>query len=121
MAGDIKNNHPNPQSPIRVLPDSPGRPASSDFHFISKCRGLTCNLPLAHLTGVPLKTTAPRPGGVLGAENLIPKAVVLVLWGIIYVQERRAMGQAALETALNELTHAFLLPVLFFFLLPTVE
>ena len=53
-----------------------------------------------------------RPGGVLEAEKN-PEAAVLVLRCLSCVQERREMGQTALETALKELERILLLLIFF--------
>ena len=45
------------------------------------------------------------PAGFWRAIKKIPRIVVLVFRCLIYVQERREMGQIALETTLNELEH----------------
>ena len=45
------------------------------------------------LTRAPLSARSTyRPGGVLEAENQLPKVAVLVLLCLIYVQERRENG-----------------------------
>ena len=60
-----------------------------------------------------------RAMGFIGAakyrrpKKKVPKVDFSVLQCLIYVQERREMGQTALETTLNELKHVLLLPILF--------
>ena len=58
------------------------------------------------------------PAGFWRTKKKVPKVVFLVFWCLIYMQERREMGQTALETTLNELKHVLLLP---FFLLPVTS
>ena len=47
------------------------------------------------------------------SEKRVLKVAVLVFWFLIYMEERKEMGQAALETALNDQEHEFLWPFFF--------
>ena len=45
------------------------------------------------------------PAGFWRPEN-VPKVVILVFFGLVYVHERMKTGQTALEATLNEVEHA---------------
>ena len=62
---------------------------------------------------LPVVSYAVGAAGFWRPKKKVPNIVFLVFLCLIYVQERREMGQTALETTLNELKHVLLLPIFF--------
>ena len=54
---------------------------------------------------LPVVSYAVGAAGFWRPKKQVPKIVILVFWGLICMQERKEMGQTALETTLNELEH----------------